>query len=304
MRVLFLNHPFIECGVYQFGERVYDPMSKSEKFNSFYKEVCNREEYLHIIDWIKPMYIVYNYHWDRMPWLTGQDISGNKSTKHYFIYHDGSMFNYYDKYLFFGDFDPERKAVPENKRVLLPRPLLNYNGSYPKNKITTIGSFGFAFNHKRYHNLVRLINKTFKEAVINLHIPNPYFGDTPKNKIKNIIANCKRNNTNPKVKLNISTNFLSNDDLLTFLAGNDINVFYYEHLDNPGLSSAIDYALSVKRPIAITNNIMFRHIVSNEILMEKNSIKSILDRGTNPLQRYYDAWSQENLTIAMENLFL
>lgn len=49
---------------------------------------------------------------------------------------------------------------------------------------------------------------------------------------------------------------------------------------------------------------MFRHIVSNEILMEKNSIKSILDRGTDPLQKYYDAWSQESLTVAMENLFL
>ncbi len=303
MRVLFLNHPFVKCGVYQLGERVYNSMSKSKKFNSLYREVHSRDEYLHYLDWIKPKYIIYNYHWDRMPWLTNQDIYKNKAFQHYFIYHDGSMFNYYDKYLFFGDFDPERKAVSESKRVLLPRPLLNYNGPYPKNKLTTIGSFGFAFNHKRYHKLVRLINRTFKEAVINLHIPNAYFGDTPKNKLKYIIANCRKNNTNPRVKLNINTDFLSNDDLLTFLAGNDINVFYYEHLDNPGLSSAIDYALSVKRPIAITNNMMFRHIASDEILMEKNSIRFILNKGTAPLQKYYDTWSQKNLILALENLF-
>jgi hypothetical protein len=169
-----------------------------------------------------------------------------KNSKHYFIYHDGSKFSYYDKYLFFGDFDPERSAIPADKRILLPRPLIDYTGTYPVNLVPTIGSFGFAFNHKQYHKLVKLVNDTFDKAVINLHIPNPYFGDTPNNKLLNIVTECRLNNTNPEVKLNISTNFMDDQELLTFLAGNDINVFYYGDLSNPGLSSAPDYALSVQ----------------------------------------------------------
>ena len=48
---------------------------------------------------------------------------------------------------------------------------------------------------------------------------------------------------------------------------------------------------------------MFRHIASDEILMEKNSIRFILNKGTAPLQKYYDTWSQKNLILALENLF-
>jgi len=311
MRVLFLNHPFVECGVYQFGERVYDLMSKSRKYNSFYRRVHSRDEYLHYLDWVKPNRIIYNYHWDRMPWLTEQDVNQNKASQHYFIYHDGSMFKYYDKYLFFGDFDPERKAVPEGKRVLLPRPLIKYTGdypkytgNYPKNKIVTIGSFGFCSKNKRFPGLVELVNKEFSKAKINFHITRPYFGDNHGFHLENIINECKKRNKNPNIKLSISTDFINNEDILSFLAGNDINVFYYSGDNNPGLSAALDYALSVKRPIAVTSAPLLRSIANDDILIEKNSLRDILKRGTKPLQQYYDKWSTEMFTKKMEELLL
>ena len=150
MKVLILNHQHVECGVYQFAKRIYDIAKRSDKIEYFHHAVSNRQEYIDILKQINPYIIIYNWHWDRMPWLQLNDIRKNRKIKHCFIYHDGSMFRYYDKYLFFGALDPKHTACHPNKRILLPRPLLDYNGPYLKNEIPNIGSFGFAFNHKRF----------------------------------------------------------------------------------------------------------------------------------------------------------
>lgn len=302
-RVLLLNHTHVKCGVYQFGKRVYELAARSRRVDYFYMDLNSHAEYTKVLNDVKPNFVVYNWHWDRMPWLRDIDITGNSAVKHYFIYHDGSMMKVYDKYLFFGDFDPARQHAV-NKRALLPRPLFLYQGEYPANQLPTIGSFGFAFAHKRFPELVTMVNEQFNEAVINIHMTLPYFGDSPGSKIADIIAACQRNNFRKGVTLNITQNFCDDQQLLAFLAKNDINVFNYSDQDNPGLSSATDYALSVKRPIAITKNMMFRHVASDGIMLEKNSIKNIMNRGTKPLEQHYDKWSIDNFTLSMENLFL
>jgi len=303
-KVLILNHQHVQCGIFQFGKRVYELSSKSYKVNYFYRIVSNREDYLNVLQQVNPDFIVYNYHFNRMPWLLETDITENEKAKHYFIYHDGSIMNVYDKYLMFGDYSPHGKNIPEDKKVILPRPLFNYSGDYPENKVFTVGSFGFAFSNKGFPELVKLVNGAFSEAIINIHLTSPYFGDTINHVLSDIMDQCRKNNTNSNIKLNLSTNFVDDKEAIKFLASNDINILNYEKYPIPSLSSASDYLLSVKRPIAITNHEIFRHIVQDDILLEKNSIKSIWERGTKPLQKYYDMWSQEKFVSEMENLFL
>jgi hypothetical protein len=302
-RVLILNHQHEKCGVYQIGLRIFNLASLSKKVEYVYRVVDSWDRYNKAIIENSPDFIVYNWHWDRMPWLREIDITGNKYSKHYFIYHDGSMMPVYDKYLLFGAMPPVEK-FKEDGAVLLPRPLYTYNGEYPVNEIPTIGSFGFAFNHKKFHNISQYVGQCFDKARVNLHFTNPYFGDTPGNKLEDIIELCK--STCPSnVELNITNNFISYRDLLRFLAGNDVNLFMYdETFQNPGISSATDYALSVKRPIAITNNMMFRHIMSDDICIEKTPLNIILTNGTKPLERYYKEWSTDSFVTAMENLFI
>jgi len=304
VKVLILNHHHVQCGVYQFGRRVYDLVSASHKVDFLYRDISNRDEYRSALEQVKPDYVVYNYHFDRMPWLMETDITDNKTVKHYFIYHDGSIMNVYDKYLMFGNYSPSGRNVLEDRKVILPRPLFTYNGNYPKNKVFTVGSFGFAFSNKGFSKLVKLVNSEFASAVINIHLTSPYFGDSINNVLYDIMGECVASNTNPNIKLNLTTNFVDAAEIVSFLAGNDINVLNYDLYPQPGLSSAADYLLSVKRPIAITNHEIFRHIVQDDILLEKNSIMDIWKRGTKPLQRYYDMWSNEKFISEMEELFL
>ena len=309
MKVLLLNHKHVQCGVYQFGKRVYSLASRSRNVDYFYRDVKNSEEYYSAINKIQPDFIIYNWHWDRMGWLTGNDITERKHIKHMFIYHDTPIFPIYDKYLFFGKYigdDVFKKAGQASpiKRVVLPRPLYDYDGEYPVNSVPTIGSFGFAFNHKRFPELVRLVNKCYSNAVINLHMTNPYFGDTKGNSLGSIVRQCRKSNVNRGVKLNIETDFMDDDSLLTFLAKNDINIFYYNSIPIPGFSSSPDYALSVHRPIGITNNPMFSHISSNDILLEKHSIQELINNGTAPLEYFYKQWSTENFVKELDALII
>jgi hypothetical protein len=300
MRVLIINHDKVACGTYQFAKRIYNIVSGLEYV--VYRDIKNRHDYLETLNEIRPDYIIYNYHWDRMPWLQEVDID-NASTKHYFLFHDGSIFNNYDKYIFCGEYPNYSTPIPEDKRILLPRPLIDYTGEYPINDVPTIGSFGFATDHKRFPELVSIVNWTFDKAHIRLHITSPYFGITEGYNLPKIITKCRTNNTNPNVKLTITSDFIDDNRLLEFLAGNDINVFYYEYLNNPGISSAIDYALSVKRPFGVTKNNLFRHVAIDEVLLERNSIQQIIDRGTAPIKKFYDKWSTDNFRKLFDEIF-
>jgi len=274
----------------------------SKNINYYYRVLHNRDEYSRAVNSIKPDYIIYNYHWDRMPWLTAEDITENKNAKHYFIWHDGSIFSHYDKYLFFGACDT--LAIPEEKMVILPRPIRDYGGNYPVNTVPTIGSFGFCSGNKRFPEIVTMVEKEFPEAQINFHITRPYFGDNHGYHLENTLSACRNNNKNPKVKLNMTSDFMDVHDLLTFLAGNDINVFYYTNNMGLGYSAALDYALSVKRPIAVTDSALLKIIATEDTMLgNKNTIKNILDRGIAPLEDFYKKWSTSSFKKEMEELF-
>ena len=303
-KVLLLNHQFVECGLYQIAVRIFNIISTSTKVDYQYRVVKDRNSYLSALKEVNPDFIIYNYHFDRMPWLRDSDVTENTKSKHYFIYHDGSMMKVYDKYLFFGALDPDELAVPKSKTILLPRPIYKYTGSYKENGVTTIGSFGFAFNHKRFHTIAPYVGSQFLTSRVRLHFTNPYFGDTPGNKLSDIINLCRKT-CPPNVELSISTDFMSDSKVLDFLAGNDLNLFLYDiSLQNPGISSAIDYALSVKRPIAVSNNMMFRHVISDDILVSKSTLGSILRRGTAPIDKFYSMWSPDRLSDEVDKLFI
>lgn len=303
-KVLIVNHRIQNCGVQQFGKRIYHLVRDSKNINFLYSEVENIIEYKKSLDFYNPDIVVYNWHRGTMPWLSEGVIRGYQDFQHYFIFHDEFTRKTYDKYLFFGDYDFTRGEKFGDKKVLLPRPLMEYSGKYTKNKILTIGSFGFGFWQKGFHTLTKLVTESFNKAILNLHMPYSYFAgheymaETDKIKIE-----CKRLVENTGITLNITENFLDENEVLGFLAGNDINMFLYGE-NGEGISSVIDYALSVKRPIAISNSQMFRHISNDSILLNKTSIRDIVKNGTRPLEPYYEKWSIDNFRKEFDKVFL
>jgi len=299
--VLILNHKKQACGVYQSGKRIYELLEDSTKINFIYREVESYQEFVSRMKIISPDAVLYNWHQGTMNWLTKKMVE-NTGAKSYFYFHTTVLDPKIGAYLFFGDYALDRNILPLNRQILVPRPILKYRGTYPKNNILTIGSFGLAFFQKGFHTLTKLVNATFERAVLNLHMPQSYFSDPTGTETKRVADECRRLNTNRGIQLNITQNFKNDAELLTFLAGNDINVFM--HTENgEGLSGIGDYALAVKRPIAITNCTMFRHFMKDEIRLDKHPIPEILSFGTKPLDEFYEKWSENNFKAEMEGVF-
>ncbi len=297
--VLIVNHKAKNCGVYQFGKRVYSLVENSNNVNYIYREFSTMKDFTNTRNKINPDFVVFNYHYWTMQWLLKDFISNEK---HYFIFHDDHFYNKYDKYLFFGARDL-KNYTDDNKSAILPRPIFESSIPTVVNTVPTIGSFGFGFMNKGFHKIVEKVNKEFDKAIINLHIPVAEFSDPKGIQNRDVVNLCRKLNTKPEIKLNITNDFKSDEEILEFLSGNDINVFMYGE-NGDGISSVLDFALSVNRPIALSNCLMFRHIYSDCISTEKNSLSTIIKDGNMYLDQFRTKWSVENFRKEMDNLFV
>jgi len=298
-KVLFVNHKIENCGVYQFGKRVANLSAESTKLDCTYIEVDCLADLEVAIFIHRPDVTVYNWHFGTMAWLTSETIKTLGGGRSFFIYHQENMIDSYDKYLFFGDYDPTN-SLPENKKALISRPLFNYSGEYKSNSTLNIGSFGFGFHNKGFDKIVKLVNEDFNNVVINFHMAPSHFSDPSGTQTREVIQKCREAHTNSSIVLNITQDFKTDDDVLSFLAGNDVNVFMYEE-NGDGISSVMDYALSVKRPIAISDSRMFRHLDDVDgISLATNSLQDIIENGTLPLKEVYKKWSRKNFIGEME----
>ena len=66
-------------------------------------------------------------------------------------------------------------------------------------------------------------------------------------------------------------------------------------MNNRGISSTIDYALSVKKPLGISNSYMFRNIYSDEICLYKTSMKDCILNSVSYCDKFVNEYSEENI---------
>jgi hypothetical protein len=140
-----------------------------------------------------------------------------------------------------------------------------------------------------------------QETEINFHITRSFLSN--QEECDSIKSSCLEEITKPNIKINITQNFLSDLELLSFLNNNHLNIFFYDDYNfYNGISSSIDFALSCKRPFAICKSNMFSHLhfIKDKILVETNLLKDIIALGTNSFEHYYQIWSNDNFIEKFE----
>lgn len=272
-QILFINHKGKQCGVYQYGLRIYQTIQRIDKYKVHYKECSNAQEVTEAIQSNNPHIVIYNFHKETMSFVNKQTTFSNYGPIHICLAHElsdkeinkinGSFFDYY----LFGD----PTFFGTNDRVFKIRRILpEFANQFEQPQIPTIGTYGFCNDDiKGYSTLLNLVEKEFDQAIVRINLSaNSYF-DFDGGGAKKLGRELQSSIRNKKIKLEITHDFFSETDLLKFLAKNTINVFMY----NPfltgitgsasyGISSALDYALAVKRPIAISYSSLFRHLFS------------------------------------------
>jgi len=306
MNVLIINHTVENCGVYQYGKRFSNILKKSKNINFIYLELNDHFELDKNIIEYKPEFIIYNYLSGTMPWVTEQTVSKIRETgiKQLLIVHNVGYSTFFDYYLhqnpYYSDVDDFNFSIA--------RPLFDYTSNINRenNNIIKIGSFGFGFKVKHFDDICRIVNSQLydKKVELNLHLTNSYFCQNS-NDIQSIKNDCLSILTSPNHKLNMTNDFISDNEMLEFLDRNDLNIFFYTKYESyNGISSTIDYALSVKRPIAICKSNMFSHIydVNPSICVEDNSLISIIENGFKPLENKYNSWTNDKFINIIEKI--
>ncbi|MDD8018423.1 MAG: hypothetical protein PHP42_08620 [Bacteroidota bacterium] len=320
-KILFVSHKKAQCGVYEFGKNVTDVLQLSKKYQFIRIECSSLDELKTAIEKNAPDAIIYNYYASVMPWVLTKitpKIHKNNIASiqipqigiiHEITQHVADTATNYKKKFLFGvpnaanllfDFyiAPDPTLLLLNPHVYKTGRLLpSYKNNFPLPSKPVIGSFGFGTPKKGFEKIVQLVQKEFDEAVIRFNIPSADFGDRDGSRARTIAANCKNLIEKPGIELIVTHDFMDNNAMLEFLAKNTINVFLYEDTSGRGLSSAVDIAMAVQRPIAVSDAVMFRHVFQTEpsICVSKNSLKTIIQNGFGPLQQHYNEWNAVNL---------
>lgn len=301
MKILILNHGDKNCGIHQYGVDIYNAL-KLSKFEFRYAEVSSKEEIIYDINYFKPSIVIFNYYPITMPYVNERFMTHTRTIFKDIItmgiMHEvtngaandatNALFDYW--------LCPDPTLDTDNPICLKTKRLIPnyYNFDYPP-RIPTIGSFGFGFGDKGFENVVIQTQREFDKAVINLHMPAHYkIGSffLSRNNAFRTAKRCRNLVSKPGVKLNITHEFLSKTSLLHFLSANSVNCFFYDTKKDKGISSVIDSALAVSRPIALTKCGMFRHITDKRVYIEDNSLADIIKRGHKILKPFVNEWSE------------
>ena len=113
---------------------------------------------------------------------------------------------------------------------------------------------------------------------------------------------CIDTNTKPGIIIMVINEFFSTNEILRFLKSNTMNIFLYDKMLGRGISSTIDYAISVKKPLAISDSFMFRHIYSDEICLYNNTIEHCLNVSVNYCSIFLEKYSHEKMIQKMSNI--
>jgi len=305
--VLLVSHAVKQrCGIYQFGAQLATALQSSKRYAFSYAECSNEADYWAATARVKPALIIYNHSPTTMPWLR-RGIMRRARAAQVGVIHEvtQAVADGADDSLFEFHIAPDPTLELRNPTVFKTGRLVpDFRNDVQAPRVPTIGSFGFGTHGKGFDVLIERVQAEFDEAVIRLHIPFSDFFDAAGSSARAIADRCRGLVTKPGVSIELSHDFLTNEQLLGFLAGNSLNAFLYDDQPGRGISSVIDHALAVRRPIAVSRSSMFRHLhrVEPPVTVEDASLREILARGFAPLAPYAAAWTQAALVADYERI--
>lgn len=298
-KIIFFNRRNNQCGVHQYGVDTFDSIVKSSKYNFTYKAIDNYNDIES--EFGKFDAYIYNYHPGTMDFLdvhqTRSDLV-NVAIMHelYEEDYDNVSMDFFDFYIMG---DPTLQTVRADL-FGVPRNIVPAQLEAPHNLVPTIGTYGYANKHKRYDLIIKEVEREFNEAIIRINCPK---GDFVFRDLSELESSLASSITKPGIKLHFTSNYMTKDETIKFLAQNDINLFFIE--TTRGVASSLDYALAAQRPIAITNSAMFRHLLAYNlpVTIEDNSLRLIIENGIKIFDRIYQDWSEESFIKRYNEIF-
>ena len=252
-----------------------------------------------------PRAVVYNWHPTTMPWAP--EIARRfPATKHIALMHDitpatanaGSEHFQY-RIVCYPEFPVDNQHLFGSVRHV-PR----YEKPRPSNERMTIGSFGFGVGGKLFDLIVGAVGDEFPGALLRLQIPYAHYGDDAGAIAKQQASRCVAMAQAKGLQVAVTHDFLEEEKLIDWLAGNDLNVFFYDGYPGRGLASTIDYAIAAQRPIAVNHHEdALRHVLSQMPSWPSTRLRALHEQTGPIVERLYQEWSPARLVQEYKDMF-
>lgn len=299
------------CGIGLIGKLVGESLVKSKKYDF---EIFYTDSELELKEKIRetdPKAIIYNYHCITTPWIQSQKLRKKfPNIIHIMLHHDihqeiidsyKPSKNFGFKYLVTAD-----PTLQGNEYVFLVNRLIPpYKPEPYRDKgIPVIGFQGFGPPHKGIHKIAERVQEEFDEAIIRLHIPFSFYGDSDGKQAFKRVEEVRNIIKKPGIKIESSHRLLSTERIIEFLGENTINCYFYDYLPGAGLASSPDYALAARRPIAVTKSHQLRNFIglNPSICIEDHSLREIISFGLKPLEKLHQNYTEESVLRDYERM--
>lgn len=303
--VAIYTGPERQCGIHYYADTVIDILRNSEKYHYELVDVASAEEFDHHIKTQHPDAIVVNWHPWTMPWCKPNLLDQYNVPKFLIIGHASLADNLpftVDKFI---SIDPNHQ--PNQNYVAGIRPVKFYSDCEYHSPVTgrlAIGTSGIGHGIKNLEYLTDLIRLQHTGSYIidfRVHFSVGRYTDHDERKIRELLKHCQHR-AGEGIQISLTCRSFDDHSLVKWLNQNDINIFLYNNFNSIGVSASIDKALAAKKPIGINNTNFFRHIYSNDIDIAENLLIDIIQKGTAPLEKYYQKWNPEALIQQYDNL--
>lgn len=254
---IFFNSVRAQCSIYESGLMCYNALKASSKYTLDYTED-------RFIPDNSYDFALFNEHITVNNWMNEENLGGFNGVKFGIVLEVGKLLSNlmpltkrcFDKYMII---DPTIKD--HNNIYGFPRPIESVElEQYVDSNVPVVGSFGFATPGKVWRETVVLTNHYFNEAIVRINIPFADYVPNCKREIDSIKTELESIQVKPGINLEFTSNYMEKEELIKWCAKNTLNYFPY-YRDQDGLAAVTDQAISSGRPLLVTQNTTFRHIL-------------------------------------------
>ncbi len=302
LKGLFINNKQARDSIHESGKMVFNCLKLSDKYLLDYLEINELENRIIPLGY---QFYFFNYHPSTMDWLDTSKLKKLPGLVITMILEvlPGDPFvmcpdNHFDGYCVL---DPTLKS--RNKKVFaFPRPLDSFSSpeEYVEDDVPVIGSFGFATKGKGFQHVVEAVNKEFDKAVVKINIP---FGDfvPDSEKYANYLGEICKKKAKQGIEVVISHDYMNKVELIEWCSQNTLNCFLYDR-NLPGLAATTDQAITSGRPLSISQNDTFRHILAYIPPYPDLSLRESINRSIPCVKQMQHDWSPSNFALRFENM--
>jgi hypothetical protein len=304
---LFLNAPRANCSIYESGRMMYDSLVLSERYRLDYMELTEAE---HDIPDSYHFY-AFNYHHIRMSWLDTSSVQQLPGFKLTFVLetlpNDPFVFCPSDAFDAYCALDPTMNSS-DVRVYAFPRPLEAVSDlpSYEEPTVPVIGTFGFATQGKGFDRVVAAASSEFDRAIVRINIPASDFARKKRSLFTHQdyaghLEDLCRKAAKTGIDVIVTHEFMSKPALINWCAMNTLNCFLYDR-DMPGLSATTDQAIASGRPLSVSDNPTFRHILQYVDPYPVRSLKESIVSSASGVRRMQEDWSPRNFAKRFETV--